>query len=163
MFYVYALFLILSGVAMLVMAFVRTNYAKRRQVLNFILGGGFTIYGLYLLLAFNGGHYIIFYYVFILPILMIVGFFRDRTAAKSRQAAAQARQMAANPAGGGFQPAAAPWATGPTGPGTWNRPPSGYAPGNGQPSGYAPGNGQPSGYAPGNGQPSGYQGNDGRW
>jgi ABC-type uncharacterized transport system permease subunit len=46
MFDAYVLFLIVSGMAMLVMAFVRTNYAKRRQVLNFILGAGFTIYGL---------------------------------------------------------------------------------------------------------------------
>jgi hypothetical protein len=30
-------------------------------------------YGLYLLLDFNGGHYVVFYYVFVLPILMIVG------------------------------------------------------------------------------------------
>jgi hypothetical protein len=88
MFDVYVLFLILSGIAMLVMAFIRTDYAKRRQVLNFILGAGFLIYGLYLLLVFNGGHYLLFYYVFVLPILMIVNFFRDRGRAKSRQATA---------------------------------------------------------------------------
>ncbi len=92
MFDVYVLFLILSGIAMLVMAFVRTDYAKRRQVLNFILGAGFTVYGLYLLLAFNGGHYVLFLYVFVLPVLMIVQFFRDRARAKSRaMAATQAR------------------------------------------------------------------------
>jgi hypothetical protein len=157
MFSVYALFLILSGVAMLVMAFVRTDYAKRRQVLNFILGGGFTIYGLYLLLMFNGGHYVVFPYVFILPILMIVGFFRDRAAAKSRQAAAQSRQMAANPAGGGFPPGAAPWGTGLTGPGAGNGQPPGYGAWNGQSSGYGPANGQPSP------QPSPRQGNNGSW
>lgn len=119
MFDVYVLFLILSGVAMLVMAFVRTDYAKRRQVLNFILGAGFTIYGLYLLLAFNGGHYVMFYYVFVLPILMIVRFFRDRAAAKSRQAAPF-------PAGGGFPPAPAPKGTGVTGPQAWDSQGSGY-------------------------------------
>src|ERR1700744_411110 len=85
MFDVYVLFLIISGILMLVMAFVRTSYAKRRQVLNFILGAGFTIYGLYLLLVFNGGHYVMFYYAFVLPILMIVGFFRDRAAAMSQK------------------------------------------------------------------------------
>jgi predicted lipid-binding transport protein (Tim44 family) len=153
MFYIYALLLILSGIAMLVMALVRTDYAKRRQVVNFILGAGFTIYGLYLLLAFQGGHYVIFYYVFVLPILMIVQFFRDRTAARSRrpspgqpyspvpgqgygQASNPASQQGYNPAqqqgyapqqaynqGYGQAPAAAPWAAGPE-------------TGNGQPSGY---------------------------
>jgi hypothetical protein len=148
MFYVYALLLILSGIAMLVMALVRTDYAKRRQVVNFILGAGFTIYGLYLLLAFQGGHYVIFYYVFVLPILMIVQFFRDRTAARSRrpspgQPYSPVPGQAYNPAsqqgyapqqaynqgpqaynqGYGQAPAAAPWAAGPE-------------TGNGQPSGY---------------------------
>jgi hypothetical protein len=119
MFDAYVLFLIVSGVAMLVMAFVRTNYAKRRQVLNFILGAGFTIYGLYLLVDFNGGHYVVFYYVFVLPILMIVGFFRDRAASRSRQAAT----FPANggyPAGGGYPAAPAPGRTAPTGPEAWS-------------------------------------------
>jgi hypothetical protein len=100
MFHVYVLFLILSGIAMLVMAFVRTDYAKRRQVLNFILGAGFTVYGLYLLLVFKGGHYLLFYYVFVLPVLMIYQFFRDRARAKARQASA-------NQAGPGYPPAGA--------------------------------------------------------
>jgi hypothetical protein len=46
-----------------------------------------TGYGLYLLLFFRGGHYILFVYVFILPILMIVRFFRDRSAVRARQQA----------------------------------------------------------------------------
>jgi hypothetical protein len=108
MFHVYVLFLILSGIAMLVMAFVRTDYAKRRQVLNFILGAGFTVYGLYLLLVFKGGHYLLFYYVFVLPVLMIYQFFRDRARAKARQASASQAgpgYPAANQAGPGYQPA----------------------------------------------------------
>ena len=124
MFHVYVFFLIISGIAMLVMAFVRTSYAKRRQVLNFILGAGFTIYGLYLLLAFQGGHYVLFYYVFVLPILMVVQFFRDRAAAKSRQ-------TTANVVGGGYPPAPNPGATGP---GAGNS----QAPGYGQSPDYAP-------------------------
>ncbi len=104
MFHVYVLFLILSGVAMLVMAFVRTGAAKWRQVLNFVFGAGFTIDGLYLLLDFNGGHYVIFFKVFVVPVLLIVQFFRDR---------ARSRRMAPGPAAGGSPSGAAPWATGP--------------------------------------------------
>lgn len=109
MFDVYVLFLILSGISMLVMALVRTNYAKRRQVWNFIFGAGFTIYGLYLLLVFNGGHYVMFYYAFVLPILMIVGFFRDRAAAMSQRKINAARPApgAGFPAGVGAYPSAA--------------------------------------------------------
>jgi hypothetical protein len=104
MFDIYVLFLIISGSAMLVMAFVRTDYAKRRQIVNFILGAGFTIYGLYLLLVFSGGHYIMFPYVFVLPVLMIVQFFRDR---------ARSRQMTAAQAANGVPQAGSPWATPP--------------------------------------------------
>ncbi|MGH3282313.1 MAG: hypothetical protein ACRDNW_24695 [Trebonia sp.] len=131
MFAIYVLFLILSGIAMLVMASVRTGYARRRQALNFIFGAGFLSYGLYLLLAFNGGSYIMFYYVFVIPVLMIVNFFRDRSAAKARQASHPTAQ-------GGFPPAGTPWGTDP-GPGTWA---NGPTPGNGQPNG---GYGQPTG------------------
>ena len=130
MFDVYVLFLILSGVTMLVMAFVRTDYAKRRQALNFVLGAGFTIYGLYLLLFFNGGHYIFFYYVFVLPVFMVLQFFRDRTRAKSRQMAAnQAAGGAGGGAAGGYDP----------GPGTWAGAPRAT---DGQAPGYPPNRGR---------------------
>jgi hypothetical protein len=131
MFDIYVLFLIVSGIAMLVMAGIRTGRRPARRIWNAVFGAGFTIYGLYLLLFFHGGHYLLFFYVFILPILMIVQFFRDRSAYQARQQAT------------GFQAA----------------PPSGYgqAPGYGQPPGYgqAPGYGQPPEYgqAPGYGQP----------
>jgi hypothetical protein len=145
MFHVYVLFLIISGIAMLVMGSIRTNYAKRRRVVNLILGAGYLIYGLYLLLIFKGGTYFMFYYAFVVPVLMIVGFFRDRSTAQARQAA-QAQQMANG------QPAGSPWGTDP-GPGTWA---NGPATGNGQPNG---GYGQAGGYGqPGSsyGQPGGY-------
>jgi hypothetical protein len=100
MFDVYVLFLILSGVAMLVMAFLKVGRARRRRIWSGILGAAFTIYGLYLLLFFQGGHYILFYYAFILPILMIVQFFRERSAYK----AAQAAQAAPAPYPGYGQP-----------------------------------------------------------
>jgi hypothetical protein len=88
MFVIYELFLILSGVAMLAMANVKNGQSTARRLWNAIFGAGFTIYGLYLLLFFHGGHYILFFYVFILPVLMTIRFFRDRAAFRARQAAA---------------------------------------------------------------------------
>lgn len=120
-FYTYAVFLVLSGIAMLVIAGIRSSQRRARRAWSGILGAGFTIYGLYLLLFFQGGHYILFFYAFILPILVIVQFFRDRSAARARLQA------------GAFQ-----------GPPPGYGQPSGYGqpqPGYGQPSG----SGQPSG------------------
>jgi|GEM_PF-862421 len=84
-FQLYVLFLILGGIAMLVIASVKSGQPTTRRVWNAVFGAGFTIYGLYLLLFFPGGHYLIFFYAFILPILMITRFFRDRSAFRARQ------------------------------------------------------------------------------
>jgi len=73
-FHIYVLFLILGQ-------------RPARRIWNALFGAAFTSYGLYLLLFFGGGHYLFFYYVFILPILMIVQFFRDRSAYQARQQA----------------------------------------------------------------------------
>jgi hypothetical protein len=144
-FYVYVLFLIASGVAMLVMAGVKNGLAAARKVWYFVLGGGFTVYGLYLLLFFRHGHYLFFYYAFILPVVMAVQFFRDRSAnqARRQKSAFQAAPGYGQPQAGGQQPGYAQ--------------PQGYGqPGYAQPQGY----GQPQGYAqpqgfdqPGYGQP----------
>jgi hypothetical protein len=161
MFDVYVLFLILSGISMLVMAFVRTSYAKRRQVLNFILGAGFTIYGLYLLLVFNGGHYVMFYYAFVLPILMIVGFFRDRAAAMS-----QKKINAARPAPGvGFPPGVGAY---PSAAGSYLQTARDFTPPAGDNSPSAGGVQPPAtpwmnGPEAGNAQANGYQGESNRW
>lgn len=125
-FHVYVLFLILSGIAMLVLASVRSGQSPSRRVWNGILGAAFTGYGLYLLVIFKGGHYLIFYYVFILPVLMIVRFFRDRTMYQARQRAGA----------GAFQ--APPPGYGPPG---YGQQPGGYAQ---QPGDYGQ---QPGGYA----------------
>jgi hypothetical protein len=95
LFYVYVLFLIASGVAMLVMGSLRLPYARRSRVLNFVMGAGFVIYGLYLLLFFSSGHVFIFFYAFILPIMMAVRFFRERTAYRSYSARQSDSQPAA--------------------------------------------------------------------
>ena len=137
LFNLYVPFLILSGIAMLVIAGVKSGQNKARRISNAIFGAAFTGYGLYLLLFFRGRHYVLFFYAFILPILMIVQFFRDRSALRARQ---QAGAFQGPPAGYG-QPAAG-----------YGQPPPGYR----QPSGYdqpPPGYGQPSAY----GQPPGGQ------
>ena len=85
MFKTYVLFLILSGIAMLVIAGIRTGQTTPRRLWNAIFGAGFLGYGLYLLLVFRGGHYFIFVYAFILPVLMIARFFRDRGVVRARQ------------------------------------------------------------------------------
>ena len=101
-FHVYVLFLILSGIAMLVLASVRTGQTKLLRIWNAIVGAGFTIYGLYLLIFFHGGSYHIFFYVFILPILLIVRFFRERSAYQARQQAAAAQRAPAGYAQPGY-------------------------------------------------------------
>ena len=87
MFLIYVLFLIVSGITMLVMAGVKSGQTARRRVWSAVFGAGFTLYGLYLLLFFRGGHILIFFYAFILPVLMIVRFFRDRSAFRAKQQA----------------------------------------------------------------------------
>jgi len=114
MFYAYVFFLIASGVLMLVMGILRAPYARRSRVLNLIMGAGFAIYGLYLLLFFQGGHYILFFYAFVLPVLMTVRFFRARSAYQAAQS-----MTPGAPAGYGQ-------------PGGYGQPPAGY----GQPGGY---------------------------
>jgi hypothetical protein len=84
-FNVYVLFLILSGAAMLGMSGVRRGQVTARRTWNAVLGTAFLLYGFYLLLFFQSGHYVVFYYVFILPVLMGIRFFRDRSAYRARQ------------------------------------------------------------------------------
>jgi hypothetical protein len=86
-FNIYALFLLLSGAAMLGMAGVRRGQVTTRRIWNAVLGAAFLAYGLYLLIFFQSGHYVVFLYVFVLPVLMGVRFFRDRSAYRARQRA----------------------------------------------------------------------------
>jgi hypothetical protein len=141
-FYAYAVLLVFSGVLMLVLAALKTGRSMGRRIWSGILGAGFAIYGLYLLLLFQGGTYRIFIYAFILPIVMTVQFFRQRAAVKAMQAANPGGAM---PAGYGQSPS--------------GQVPPGYAQPYGQvPPGYAQPYGQvPPGYAQPYGQvPPGY-------
>jgi hypothetical protein len=80
---IYALFLIGSGIAMLVLTGMRNGQTKRSRIWTGIFGAGLTLYGLYLLLFFRGGQVFIFYYVFIVPILLLVQHFRRRKAMRA--------------------------------------------------------------------------------
>ncbi|HEX3712036.1 MAG TPA: hypothetical protein VHV09_04520 [Trebonia sp.] len=157
LFYVYVFFLIFSGVMLLGMGALKAPYARRSRTANFIFGTGFTVYGLYLVLFGRSGHYIIFFYAFILPILLAVRFFRERAAYRAGSAAPSAPR----PAGYGNVPPAGyenmPPAYGQPQQGGYGQQQPGYGqqrPGYGQPQG---GYGQPpTGYGqpqPGYGQP----------
>src|SRR3984885_5110498 len=134
MFYAVCFILIASGGLMLVMGILRAPYARRSRVLNLIMGAGFAIYGLYLLLFFQGGHYILFFYAFVLPVLMTVRFFRARSAYQAAQSMTPGAPAGYGQPGGYGQP-----------PAGYGQPPAGY----GQPGGYGQ---PPAGY----GQPGGY-------
>ncbi|MBO0823747.1 MAG: hypothetical protein J2P27_07785 [Actinobacteria bacterium] len=106
LFEIYRAFLIISGIAMLVVAAVRAGQTRARRVWNAVFGAAFILYGLYLLLVFHGGgHYFIFFYAFILPILVIVQVVRDRAVAQAKPQAA-AKTKAQSPAKTKPQPAA---------------------------------------------------------
>jgi hypothetical protein len=71
----YCLFLMFSGIALLVIAVLR-NQAPQRRIVQALFGIGYFGYGFYLTFIFNGGHYVMFLYAFILPVLLIMGAFR---------------------------------------------------------------------------------------
>jgi hypothetical protein len=86
----YVLLLALSGIAMIVLAAVGRGQTSGSRLFIGLLGVAFLGYAFYLGFVFKGGHYIVFYYAFILPILLIVRHFRTRNAARQpAQAAAQ--------------------------------------------------------------------------
>jgi hypothetical protein len=106
----YVVLLLVSGAAMLVIAALNSSgQTVGWRIFNAIVGIGFFGYGIYLGFIFTGTSYIILFKVFILPVVLIVNFFRSR---KSRQADAAAPQMYV-PTQGAPQPhdAAAPYAS----------------------------------------------------
>src|SRR6185437_14219533 len=83
----YVLLLIASGIAMLVIASPTVKrQTKVGRVLNAAFGLGFLGYGIYLGFMFKGGHYVIFFQAFILPIVLIIRTIRGAvTAPAARQ------------------------------------------------------------------------------
>lgn len=82
----YVVLLLISGVVMFGLGC--TSSARQStgwRVFNVLAGLGFVGYGIYLGFIFEGGSYIIFFKAFILPVVVIVNFFRSLAA--RRQAA----------------------------------------------------------------------------
>ncbi|MGZ4437318.1 MAG: hypothetical protein ACXVW6_06740 [Nocardioidaceae bacterium] len=82
LFSTYVVLLILSGVAMMLMAgLLRTGTGLR--LLNGLFGLGFFGYGIYLGFIFAGGSYLIFFKAFILPVVLV---FRTAQSVAARRA-----------------------------------------------------------------------------
>jgi hypothetical protein len=79
MFNWYVALLAISGIAMLVMAVVRQGQSVVSRSINGIFGAVYLGYAIYLEFFFDGGSYLIFFQAFLLPVLMLVNFFRNRT------------------------------------------------------------------------------------
>jgi hypothetical protein len=86
----YCILLMFSGIAMLVLAVLR-NGRPARRIINAIFGIGFFGYGFYLTFIFSGGHYLVFFKAFIVPVLLIIDTVRIQTT----------RRRLRQPAGGG--------------------------------------------------------------
>lgn len=86
----YVVLLIFSGLVMLVMSgFGSHAQSAGMRVLNLIVGLGFLGYGVYLGFIFKGGSYLIFFKAFILPIVLVINFFRSLATRRNGSAAVQ--------------------------------------------------------------------------
>jgi hypothetical protein len=126
-FSIYVLFLMLAGIVMVVTAGpMGRNLAKGARILNAVLGVGFFGYGFYLAFMFNGGTYFMFYYVFILPVLLI---FRAFSAARASRQPVGSIPSQQPPAGFPTAPGAGyPPVFPPQSPGAQPYPPPSYPP-----------------------------------
>ncbi|MTE12687.1 hypothetical protein GLP40_07860 [Nocardia sp. CT2-14] len=79
MFNWYVGLLALSGVIMLALAALRQGQSNTSRTVNGIFGAVYLGYAFYLAFLFDGGSYLIFFQAFILPVVMVVNFFRNRT------------------------------------------------------------------------------------
>ena len=80
----YVVLLMVSGIAMLVMASPTVKRSTTGlRALNALFGLGFLGYGFYLAFLFHGGGYFIFFKAFILPVLLILRTVRSARASRS--------------------------------------------------------------------------------
>jgi len=79
----YTVGLAIAGTLMLIIAGIGFGQGVGRRVFNGLVGLAFLGYGFYLYFLFDGGTVFIFYYVFILPIVLIVQAIRGRNSAAS--------------------------------------------------------------------------------
>ncbi|PSK64426.1 hypothetical protein B0E53_03640 [Micromonospora sp. MH33] len=102
-FLIYDLLLLLGGIAMVAIGIAIKEQGTGARILNVVIGLAFFAYGFYLMFLFEGGSYRIFFYVFILPILLIVRAVKARKEAREQAAA---HQFAGAPQPGQFAPSA---------------------------------------------------------
>lgn len=85
----YVVLLLVSGIAMFVMAFVNTARQKLGwRIFGAVAGLGFFGYAVYLGFIFQGGSYIIFFKAFIVPVVVIANFVRSVAGNGARKVAA---------------------------------------------------------------------------
>lgn len=83
----YCVLLLVSGIAMLCMVGLPAA-SKGARVANLLFGVGFTAYAVYLIFVFQGGHYLVFFKAFVLPVFLIVGAVRSAVAGRAVKNAA---------------------------------------------------------------------------
>ena len=81
----YALLLIFSGLGSIIVALAISGPSILSRVLSGVVGAVFLGYGLYLVFLFQGGHYVVFYYALILPVLLAWRAFQARKSARAQQ------------------------------------------------------------------------------
>jgi hypothetical protein len=99
----YSLLLMVSGLLLILVGAVLPGQSTRSRVINLLVGAAFFGYGFYLEFLFSGGRYVVFYYAFVVPILLLIQTFKGRKAAKlarEQRAAQQATADRAAPAQG---------------------------------------------------------------
>ncbi|RRQ77474.1 hypothetical protein CQW39_18010 [Streptomyces griseofuscus] len=83
----YVVLLFISGAAMLILGVINASgLSKGWRAFNVIAGLGFMGYGIYLGFIFQGGTYIVFFKAFILPVMVVVNFFRSLSRRKAMPA-----------------------------------------------------------------------------
>jgi hypothetical protein len=92
MFYAYAILMMVSGIAMIVIAAAVSTQGAGSRVFCGLFGAGYLGYGVYLLAFQRNGGYFVFFYALILPVLLII---RAVRAAAARSA--ERRILAATP------------------------------------------------------------------
>lgn len=101
-FALYAVLLIFAGAVTILLSSPLANSRRHPvfRLISIVLGVVYVGYGFYLLLDFKGGHYIIFFRAFIVPIVLIIG------ALRQRRGNGPAAQRTAMPTTGGPTPPA---------------------------------------------------------
>ena len=79
MFNWYVALLAISGIIMIALASAKNGQSTASRSFHSILGAVYLGYAAYLAFIFDGGSYLIFFQAFIVPVVMVVNYFRNRT------------------------------------------------------------------------------------